>query len=88
LPETHRQCRHGFRTTYPHHPKAYQTAVGKDQALAVLPTGQLRLPTGAQRPPLLPMPAAYQRANWRRAELTLRADHYELCLTVKMEEGH
>src|SRR5215831_12967058 len=48
------------QTAYPHHPKAYQTVVWKDQALQVLPSGQLRLPTGAQRPALfLPLPAEY-----------------------------
>jgi putative transposase len=43
----------------------------------------VRLPTGAQRPPLLlPLPAEYHAANVRRVELTWRADHYELCLTL------
>src|SRR5215471_2351460 len=72
-----------IQTEYPHHPKAYQTVVWKDQALTVLPTGCLRLPTGAQRPPLLlPLPEEYRLANLRRAELTWRADHYDLCLTL------
>jgi putative transposase len=71
------------QTQYPHHPKAHQTVVWKDQALQILPTGQLWLPCGAQRPPLLlPLPAEYRLANLRRAELTWRADHYELCLTL------
>jgi putative transposase len=75
------------QTQYPHHPKAYQTVIWKDQALQVLPSGSLRLPTGAQRPPLLlPLPVEYQRANLRRAELTWRADHYELCLTLDTGE--
>jgi putative transposase len=75
------------QTAYPHHPKAYQTVVWKDQALTVLPSGQVRLPTGAQRPPLLlPAPAEYQGANLRRAEVTWRADHYELCLTLDTGE--
>jgi hypothetical protein len=57
--------------------------IWKDQALTVLPTGQLRLPMGGQRSPLLlPLPEEYQRANLRRVELTWRADHYELCLTL------
>jgi putative transposase len=75
---------HGrIQTQYPHHPKAYQTVVWKDQALSVLPSGQLRLPCGAQRPPLLlPLPEEYRQVNLRRAELTWRADHYELCLTI------
>jgi putative transposase len=77
-----------IQTQYPHHSKAYQTVVWKDQALTVLLTGQLRLPCGGQRPPLLlPLPAEYQRANLRRAELTWRADHYELCLTLDTGES-
>jgi putative transposase len=71
------------QTAYPHHAKVYQTVVWKNQALQVLPTGQVRLPTRTQRPPLLlPLPEEYRLANLRRAELTWRADHYELCLTV------
>jgi len=63
------------QTEYPHHDKPYQTLVWKDQALQLLPTGQ--------RPPLLlPLPAEYHAANLRRVELTWRADHYELCLTL------
>ena len=53
----------------------------------ILPTGQLRLPCGAQRPPLLPpLPEEDQRANLRRVEMTWRADHYELCLTLDTGE--
>jgi putative transposase len=74
-----------LQTQSPHHPKAYQTVIWKDQALQVLPNGVLRLPVGGQRPPLLPLPAECQTATVRRAELselTWRADHYELCLTL------
>jgi putative transposase len=72
-----------IQTAYPHRPTAYQTVVWKDQALTILPDGQLRLPTGGQRSPvLLPLPAEDHQANLRRAELTWRADHYELCLTL------
>jgi putative transposase len=61
--------------------------VWKDQALTVLPSGFLRLPTGGQRPPLLlSWPTEDQRANLRRVELTWRADHYELCLTLDTGE--
>jgi putative transposase len=57
-----------LQTEYPHHPKVYQTVVWKDQALSVLPDGSLRLPSGAQRPPLLlPLPREYQEANLRRS---------------------
>jgi putative transposase len=77
-----------IQTQYPHHPKVYQTVVWKDQALTILPTGRLRLLTGGQRPPLLlPLPAEYQQANLRRVELTWRADHYELCLTIDTGEA-
>src|SRR5215831_4877457 len=77
-----------LQTQYPHHPKVYQTVIWKDQALQVLPTGALRLPTGGQRPPLLlPLPAAYRRAHLRRAEWTWRADHDELCLTLETGEA-
>ena len=72
-----------IQTPYPHHPKAYQTVVWKDQALTVLPSGILRLPTGGQRPPCCcRCRRSISRANLRRAELTWRADHYELCLTL------
>ncbi|HEV8194357.1 MAG TPA: transposase [Ktedonobacterales bacterium] len=33
-----------------------------------------------------PLPAAYHHANLQRAELTWRADHYELCLTIDTGE--
>jgi putative transposase len=72
-----------IQTAYPHHPKVYQTVIWKNQALQVLPNGLLRLPSGGQRPPLvLPLPAEYHTTNVRRVELTWRADHYELCLTL------
>ena len=67
----------------PHHPKVYQTVIWKDQALQIQPDGRLRLPTGGQRLPLvLPLPAEYRAANLRRVELTWRADHDNLCLTI------
>jgi putative transposase len=78
------------QTAYPHHHTPYQTVICKDQALQVLPQGQLRLPCGGCRgccgcqrvPLLLPLPEQYRTANLRRAELTWRADHSELALTV------
>ena len=77
-----------LQTASPHHPKGYQTVVWKDQALTILPSGSLRLPTGAQRPPLLlPLPEDYRLAHLRRAEWTWRADHYELCLTLETGEA-
>ncbi len=75
------------QTQYPHHPKAYQTVVWKDQALTIRSSGEVRLPCGGQRPALLlPLPAEYHAANLRRVELTWRADHYELCLTLDTDE--
>ena len=72
-----------LQTQSPHHPEGYQTVVCKDQALTVLPSGEVRLPTGGQRPPLLlPLPAEYHAATRRRAALTWRAEHDELCLTL------
>ena len=72
-----------LQTQSPHHPEGYQTVVWKDQALTVLPSGEVRLPTGGQRPPLLlPLPAEYHAATRRRAALTWRAEHDELCLTL------
>ena len=60
-----------IQTAYPHHAKAYQTVIWKNQALQVLPNGLLRLPSGGQRPPLvLPLPAEYHTTNVRRVELT------------------
>ena len=76
-----------LQTQYPHHPKAYQTVVWTDQALTLLPSGHLRLPCGGQRPPLLLLlPTEYRHANLRGVEMTWRADHYELCLTLDTGE--
>jgi putative transposase len=76
-----------IQTAYPHHPKAYQTVVWKDQTLQILPFGEVRLPTGSQRSALLlPLPEEYHLTDLRRAELTWRADHYELCLTLDAGE--
>jgi hypothetical protein len=60
-----------IQTAYPHRSNVYQTVIWKDPALTVAPSGEVRLPTGGQRPP-----------NLRRAEWTWRADHYERCLTL------
>jgi len=75
------------QTQYPHHDKPYQTVVWKDQALTIVPSGHLRLPSGGQHLPLLlPLPKEYHSANLRRVELTWRADHYELCVTIDTGE--
>jgi hypothetical protein len=60
--------------------------IWNDQALQVLPSGGARLPAGGQRPPLLPLPDEHHQANLRRAELTWRADHDELRLTLDTGE--
>jgi putative transposase len=76
-----------IHTEYPHHAKPYQTVIWKYQAMQLLLGGFLRLPCGGQRPPLvLPLPDEYHTANLRRAELTWRADHYELALTLDTGE--
>ena len=75
------------QTASPHHSTAYQTVIWKDQALQILPSGELRVPTGGQRPPLLlPLPEENRHANLRRVELTWQADHFERCLTLDIGE--
>ena len=70
-------------TQYPHHPKSYHTVIWKDQGLVWDRPGHLGLKNGLSRPYLyLPVPARYQEANVRKVELTWRANHYELCLTL------
>jgi putative transposase len=73
-------------TAYPYHSKPYQTVSWKDQAMQVQ-VGQIRLSNGAKRAPLLlTLPEEYHQADIRKAELTWRADHYELCLTIDTGE--
>jgi putative transposase len=75
------------QTRYPHHEKLYQTVVWKDQSLALDRPGFLGLKNGQGRPPLyLPLPIEYVGLNLRRVELTWRADHYEVCLTLDSGE--
>jgi putative transposase len=75
------------QTEYPHHHKPYQTVVWKDQTLLLDRPGFLGLKNGQGRLPLyLPLPEEYHDANLRRAELTWRADYYELCLTLDTGE--
>ena len=72
-----------IQTDYPHHPKVYQTVIWKDQALTILPSGES---ASALRRPAATAAAAdaggVPGANLRRVEVTWRADHYELCLTL------
>ena len=68
---------------YPYHPKKYQTVVWKHAAIHQQHDGKLSLSNGRNGPPLiLPFPDEYRDSDIRRAELTWRADHYELCLTI------
>ncbi|SRR6266498_901711 len=68
---------------YPYHLKKYQTVVWKQSAIHLLDSGQLLLSNGKTNTPLvLPLPPEYLDANICKAELTWRADHYELCLTI------
>jgi putative transposase len=68
---------------YPHHPKKYQTVVWKESAIHWVEGDQILLSNGKNNHPLiLPVPAEYMNVDIRKAELTWRADHYELCLTI------
>jgi len=67
---------------YPYHPKKYQTVVWKESAIHPI-DGKLLLSNGRNNTPLvLSAPLEYLDANICKAELTWRADHYELCLTI------
>jgi putative transposase len=69
-------------TASPYRPTPYQTVVWKDQAIQIQ-ARQVRLSNGVKRAALLlPLPEEYPSADVRRAELTWRADHDELCLTI------
>ncbi len=68
---------------YPHHPKQYQTVVWKKSAIHWLEDGQTLLSNGKNNQPLiLNIPAEYLNTDIHKVELTWRADHYELCLTI------
>lgn len=68
---------------YPYHPKKYQTVVWKESAIHPLDGNKLLLSNGKNnRPLVLAVPAEYIDRDIRKAELTWRADHYELCLTI------
>lgn len=68
---------------YPHRPKQYQTVVWKKSAMHWTDDGKLLLSNGKRAPDLvLPVPGEYLDMVIRRIELTWRADHYELCLTI------
>ena len=68
---------------YPYHRKQYQTAAWKESAIHRTSDGKLLLSNGQNVPALtLPVPGEYWDADICRAELTWRADHYELCLSI------
>ena len=67
---------------YPYKDKTYQTVIWKDQAIKVR-NDMILLPNGRNMPSLaLPIATEYQDCDIRKAELTWRADHYELCITI------
>jgi len=67
---------------YPYRAKRYQTVPWKQQAIH-LQAGQLVLANGkGQAPLVLALPQRFASADIVKCELTWRADHYELCLTI------
>lgn len=71
------------RARYPYRPKKYQTVVWKKESIHFLDRNKLLLSNGRNNTPLvLSIPSEYLEADIRKAELTWRADHYELCLTI------
>ena len=68
---------------YPYHPKKYQTVVWKERAIHRHNSDQLFLSNGRNDSPLvLSVPSEYLEVDICKAELTWRADYYELCLTI------
>lgn len=68
---------------YPYHPKQYQTVVWKKSAIRLFEDGRILLSNGKINQPLiLAIPAEYVAVDICKVELTWRADHYELCLTI------
>ncbi len=71
---------------YPYKDKTYQTVIWKDQAIKVR-NDRILLPNGRNMPSLtLPIAAEYRDCDICKAELTWRADHYELCITIDTGE--
>ena len=70
------------KACYPYRPKTYQTVVWKQVAIH-RDDKKLSFSNGRDVPPLtVSIPGEYLDSDIRRAELTWRADHYELCLTI------
>lgn len=71
---------------YPYKEKTYQTVTWKGQAIRVVGKTIL-LPNGRNASTLaLAIPEEYMNCDIRKAELTWRADHYELCITIDTGE--
>jgi|SRR5579859_2308836 len=67
---------------YPYRAKLYQTVTWKQQAIH-RHAGNVVLSNGRGNAPLaLPLPAQFATVALVKCELTWRADHYELCLTI------
>ena len=68
---------------YPYRDKKFQTVIWKESALRWRPDGRLSLSNQRGTPPLiLSLPEGYRDTDICKAELTWRADHYELCVTI------
>jgi putative transposase len=68
---------------YPYHPRQYQTVAWKASAIHWTEDDRLFPSNGKRAPALvLPVPGVYLTTEIRKVELTWRADHYELCLTL------
>lgn len=78
-----KQANQPITAKYPYRDKKYQTVIWKESALRWRPDGRLSLSNRRGTPPLiLSLPERYRELDLRKAELTWRADHYELCVTI------
>jgi putative transposase len=77
-----KQAKHSVTARFPYHEKKYQTVIWKQSALRWRPDGRLMLSNQRGTQPLvLALAERYRGLDICKAELTWRADHYELCLT-------
>ena len=68
---------------FPYREKQYQTVIWKKSGIKWLEDGPLQLADKWGDPPLiLAVPEEHQGRDIRKVELTWRADHEELCLTI------
>lgn len=71
-----------IHTKYPYKMPEYQTVIWKETAIRRR-TGLIILSNGRGRDSLiLPLPTEYEQSDICKVELTWRADHYELCLSI------